>query len=172
MNNQRISIRPYCEKDCQDLLPSFSSWNEMKYLLIEDYRIYDEESLAKDLSKWIEAGSQLYSVISNASQKVIGLLTLDDLDQRNRNCYLGICIVPAAQGQGLASESIEIFCNFLFDQMGLEMIVANTIEGNEASAKLMERCKFRFVGRLERAVIRDGKFLALNYYQRFREEPL
>lgn len=69
---------------------------------------------------------------------------------------LAYCLVPAARGEGYATEAAALLVGSAFDTLRLHHLVAWTVAGNEASRAVLDRLGFDEEGRLREHVYWDG----------------
>jgi len=96
---------------------------------------------------------------------IIGDIALQDIEQWNRSCTIGIGIAKIENRRnGYGKEAIRLIVDYGFSNLGLERIVANTLEMNVATQKSFERLGFTLEGRERQAVYFGGKkYDRLNY---------
>lgn len=96
---------------------------------------------------------------------VIGDVALQDIDQWNRACSIGIGIAKINnRSHGYGKEAIRLMLEYGFFNLGLERIVAHTLEVNIATRKSLEKLGFLLEGRERQAVYFGGrKYDRLNY---------
>lgn len=96
---------------------------------------------------------------------VIGDVALQDIDQWNRSCSIGISIAKINnRSHGYGKEAIRLIVAYAFFNLGLERIVANTLEINIATRKSLEKLGFLLEGCERQAVYFGGrKYDRLNY---------
>ena len=75
-----------------------------------------------------------------AALGIAGLLQRDTLEHPD----LGFAFLPAARGQGIASEAAEAVLDLARVRHGLARVLAITDPGNTASQRVLERVGFRF----------------------------
>lgn len=91
---------------------------------------------------------------------IIGLISANFIDTRNRNLMLGLGIsAPQERGKGYGREAIELFVDFAFLEMNMHRVFLGCFAFNEKAAKLYERIGFRPEGVNRVFVYRNG-----NYY--------
>ena len=71
---------------------------------------------------------------------------------------LGYWLAKAEWNRGLMSEAARAIVRFAFETLGLHKIGVGCFVENEASRRVIERVGFRYVGRLEDDVWRDGRW--------------
>jgi RimJ/RimL family protein N-acetyltransferase len=159
---------------------------------IREYRPEDESSLAAaannprvaaqlrdrfpspyteaDARAWIAAAAARRPVTSFAiatTERVVGGIGLELLTDVHRfDAELGYWIAEELWGRGLATRAVGAFVERAFDAFELVRIHASVFETNLASARVLEKCGFRFEGRLRASVYKGGKLLDQLLYAR------
>lgn len=88
---------------------------------------------------------------------VIGDVALQDIDWKNRSCSLGLGIAKLAhRSKGYGTEAVKLLLDYGFTNLGLERIVANTLEQNRGAQRSLEKLGFALEGRERQAVYFAG----------------
>lgn len=89
----------------------------------------------------------------------IGNVYITDINYINRSCHSHIFIGKKEYwGNGYASEALKLMIDFMFNERGMNRIVANVLENNIASIKMHEKCGYRQEGLLRQAIFKNGHF--------------
>ncbi|NLJ66477.1 MAG: GNAT family N-acetyltransferase [Clostridiales bacterium] len=96
---------------------------------------------------------------------VIGDVALQDIDWRNRSCSIGLGIAKLEyRNKGYGTEAVRTMLWYGFHNLGLERIIANTLEQNVAAQRSLEKTGFILEGRERKAVYFAGRrWDRLNY---------
>ena len=86
---------------------------------------------------------------------ICGLIKRDALEDVD----LGFAFLPGFRGKGYAYEAAEATIAYGKNVLGLNRLVAITVQGNEASIKLLEKLGFRFEKIIEMSQAVDGLML-------------
>lgn len=86
---------------------------------------------------------------------ICGLIKRDALEDVD----LGFAFLPGFRGKGYAYEAAEATIAYGKNVLGLNRLVAITVQGNEASIKLLEKLGFRFEKIIEMPQAVDGLML-------------
>lgn len=105
-------------------------------------------------SKWI-----IWAIEHKVSKKVIGTISIWNIDKEQGTAELGYGIIPDYQGKGLMKEALLIAVDYGFNAMKLKSLDAYTEENNISSNKLLDKCKFKIIDK----VIDKGYCNDLNY---------
>lgn len=87
----------------------------------------------------------------------IGVISLNRLDFRNKNAYIGLYSNPEISGVGAIL--LDCLKTIAFDIAKLHTLRAEVIETNEKAIRLYKKSGFAIEGRLREFVFKDGKWL-------------
>lgn len=165
LETQRLILRPLVEADAEELwpyvsdpaLPRMMSW--APHVDIEQTRAF-----LRGQADALLAGSGVTWGIVHAD-RVVGLISLDDITWQFRawridRAEVGYWLAPALWNQGLMTEATIEVMRFSFDRLGLHKLTISCLAENHASRRVIEKCAYRFVGRNEDDVFRDGRWWA------------
>ncbi|MFF2755566.1 GNAT family N-acetyltransferase [Psychrobacillus sp. NPDC058041] len=116
-----------------------------------------------DEKKWI-----IWAIEHKQTKKVIGTISIWNLNKEEKSGELGYGIIPAYQGQGLMRESLLRVIEYGFEVMNLEKIQAYTEENNRPSISLLEKCDFVEIGRVNEQGYTNNKDYCMIVYQLVR----
>jgi UDP-4-amino-4,6-dideoxy-N-acetyl-beta-L-altrosamine N-acetyltransferase len=74
--------------------------------------------------------------------KLVGAVSLHDIDRRAGTADWSFYVDPARQGQGIGSRMLRKFVKFAFVEYGLRKLHGKVLDANTGSAKLHERLGF------------------------------
>jgi RimJ/RimL family protein N-acetyltransferase len=60
----------------------------------------------------------------------------------NGDAVIGYGLAPSARGTGIGSEAVALLCGWVEQQDGVRRVVAETLQGNEPSQRLLRRLGF------------------------------
>ena len=114
----------------------------------------------------LPAASKRYSVFEwvNSLQapaqcgEFLGLVRIDRIDAINRNCAVGLDLVPAYRGKGISAKVYAWLLDYLFHQLNMHMVYLEVLESNERAIHVYERLGFRVDGRLRQRIFRNGTY--------------
>lgn len=151
LENKNIKIRALEPNDLEDL---FTIENDSSLWDISDTRApYSRELLSKYLeesSKDIYEAKQLRLVISpKVSDELIGLVDLFQFEPHHKRAGLGIVVKKEYQGQGIATQTIELMSQYAFKFLGLNQVFAHVPSENPGSRRIFEKSGFTQTGTLQ-----------------------
>tara|TARA_B100000686_G_C16564337_1_gene849486 strand:+ start:95 stop:964 length:870 start_codon:yes stop_codon:yes gene_type:complete len=92
-------------------------------------------------------------------QKVIGMVTLNDIDYSSKNALLSYSIASHWEGRELMTKGVERVCELAFSELELHRLYAFVAPDNTRSVALLERLKFEREGLLKSHVHMGSCFL-------------
>jgi ribosomal-protein-alanine N-acetyltransferase len=161
----RLRLRPPTESDAEAIfayasnpeLPRYMSW--AAHETVEETREWFRACVAN-----IAAGTDLTWLIEHAGAPV-GCIGLDSITWslralRQDRAELGYWLAPSLHGKGLMTEAAAAATGWAFERLGLHKVTVSCFEPNVASRRVIEKVGFRFYGRQEEDVWRDGTWYA------------
>ena len=115
--------------------------------------------------RYLRSGSPL----SRYQAEFVGISASSELVQREDIglAEIGYCIGRSWWGQGITSEALSAVLDFLFQEVGVESIIAKHAVDNPASGRVMEKAGMNFLpGKYEK----NGIFYDVPQYRITREE--
>jgi ribosomal-protein-alanine N-acetyltransferase len=170
ISTQRLRLRPFQASDLEDIWPVVSDPEFPRLMSWEAHRSKEETA------EWIERVSRIATsgeAVKWAIEhegKVIGAIGLQEIVWQLRALRvdrgeLGYWMSPAYQRRGLMTEAVQAVVRFGFETIGLHKIVVTCMAENVASRRVIEKAAFRWLGRAEDDVWRDGKWHAHLIYE-------
>jgi RimJ/RimL family protein N-acetyltransferase len=114
--------------------------------------------------------SRRYCAIDVASNRLVGLFRLDQLDLQNRSALVGLDIVKEFRGRGHAKTIYAYFFSYLFKELGVNRLSLLVLETNQVALSLYRSLGFIEEGRQRQAIFRSGKFIDLLAFSLLRDE--
>lgn len=100
-------------------------------------------------------------LLVTVEEEPIGVVAFEGVDESTGVAELNYWIVPDRWGEGYATEAVERFLDYGFDQRGFRKVVARVTAFNEASMGLLEKLGF-----VEEGVQREQEFVDGEYQDR------
>lgn len=93
------------------------------------------------------------------NDKFVGLVTLTDIDWKNRRAESGIRLtLDAPKKQGIATDALTSLLRYAFNELNLNRVYATVVEHNIPSMKLHTKCGYTVEGKLRNSVYKRGEF--------------
>lgn len=167
----RLTLRPFTEADVDALFPIVSQ-RELPRMMSWNAHASREETLAfvrdqaiagiarnEDLAWAIEHEGRLCGCIE------LGGITWHHVALRVDRAELGYWLAPPLWGKGLMTEAATAAVRFGFEKLGLHKVTTRCFVDNHASRRVIEKTGFRFVGRAEDDVYKDGRWITHLLYE-------
>jgi diamine N-acetyltransferase len=111
--------------------------------------------------------SLLFIIANRQSNSALGYMQFAGLDPIDRRAELGICIAPAAQGQGLGKEAIALALPYLRDTWGLRKLSLRVRSDNQRAIRCYLGLQFEQCGLLRQHVFISGGWHDVVLMERF-----
>ena len=102
--------------------------------------------------------------------KSIGMVSLNDIDFKNRTASLGIKIEKNYQKYGYGSKTIIKLLKYSYYELGLNRIEAIVLENNIGSNKMFQNLKFNLDGTLVQSIYKNNEFSNQNVYSMLKKD--
>lgn len=168
LETPRLILRPFAEKDIEafaayrsdPLVAIYQGW-EVPYSLEQAARFVSEMQAATPghPGEWYQLAMEI-----KATGEMIGDCAFQVLRWDERQAEVGITLASAYQGRGYASEGMGCLLDYLFGELHLHRVRANTDPQNTASAQLLKRLGFRHEGRWLQSLWFKGAWADENWY--------
>lgn len=165
---ERIYLSPRSTEDAEIFTEWLNSFETTDYLgrsasltTLHGEREYLEKS----------SGEASFVIVTLDNDKMIGTISLEDIDRINRNATLGIFIGDEEyRGKGIGTEAIKLILDYGFNYLNLNNIRLSLMEFNERALKCYEKCGFKEFGRRRKCKFIDGKYYDSIYMDILAEE--
>lgn len=170
IDTPRLRLRPPQESDAEGLFPHVSDPQVAQYVTWAAHTSIEQtRQWLRDIKGFITDGSSMVWLIEHAGIPIgcIGVhgITWALRAVRYDRAELGYWLGRSMWGQGLMSEAAAAVVRWAFDTLGLHKLNVMCFEENTGSRRVIDRCGFRFVGRLEEDIWRDGRWHAHLRYE-------
>ena len=166
LNTERLILRPWRESDLPDFyeyasvdgVGQMAGWQPHKSV---------EES-ASILKMFID-GKKTFAVVLKENNKAIGSVGIEKLSteidgyENMTGRELGYVLNKDYWGQGLMPEAVKAVINYCFETAGCDYLLCSCSPQNIQSARVIEKCGFRFVFEKTRKLT-DGTTRAARYH--------
>lgn len=170
VRTDRLILRPWTPADADAIFPIVSD-PEFPRLMSWRAHASIEETLAfvAATQRGLAEDTQLAWAIERGGRPV-GCISLDDLTWvlrawRLDRAEIGYWLAPDQWGQGVMTEAGRAAMRFSFETLGLHKLEIGCLAENDRSRRVIEKCGFRFIGRREEDVWRDGAWHAALRYE-------
>lgn len=100
-----------------------------------------------------------FVIVTLDEDKMIGTVSLENIDHQNRNAVLGIFIGDKNyRNNGYGTEAIKLILDYGFNYLNLNNIKLDLMEFNERALKCYKKCGFKEYGRRRKCKFVNGKY--------------
>ena len=171
LESPRLRLRPYRQDDARAVYALYSD------PVVTRYWSFPAWTRREQASDYLAARMALetpavyaWALAERECDRLIGTTTLFSLSGPHKRAEIGYSLLPARQGQGLATEALRTVLEHAFGPLGLERIEADVDPRNEASWRLLEKLGFRREGLLRNRWRVDGEVCDSFLYGLLRED--
>lgn len=160
LQGDRVRIRPWQHRDLveQELWPRYTDpfstlWNTPRSITNDD----------KDYSRPFSDTASIRRVwaVEDMRQRLIGRISLREVEQQAGRARLGISLGAPYVGQGLGTETLSLFLDYFFGPMDFLTMLLDVAAFNRRAVRCYERLNFRYVGSDWRYVSHDASLRLL-----------
>lgn len=167
-NDESFKVRPLEATEAAEL-----SWprNDGDWTQLHDPNMYS----ATHTQKWIEnmpASSKRLIIRTHKEPPIVkydgiwvwqpetvGIIRIDQIDQTNRTCFVGMDIHPKFRGKGISRPAYQWLFWYLFDNLNMNALYLEVLETNRIAVNLYRKVGFTEVGRWPERVYREGVYV-------------
>ena len=166
-----IKLRELERKDISEI-NTWRNQNELIDMLGAPFRFIN---LEVDI-KWYEdymgnRGNTVRCAIVEENDKILGLISLTNIDFINRSAQLHIMIgLEENRNKGLGTFALSEMLAHAFYNMNLERVELTVLESNKRAQHLYEKAGFVLEGRQRNALYKNGKFVDMLMYSILRSD--
>jgi len=119
--------------------------------------------------KTIQNKSKKKLIILNNENLEVGMVSIMNIDYRNRNAELGVYLDPDHVRKGYASMALSMLIDFGFQELNMHKLYAFIHADNKNSIRLFEKLNFSLESKHIDEIYKKGKFFANLKYSLFKE---
>lgn len=159
-DSKRIRLRKMVNED----VALYHSWRNDIDVMVSTNLSLDLYSL-KETEDFVEGiilssnSSKSYIIHTKDSEKAIGITSLINIDQKNRNAE---CIIDIGEkdywGKGYGKEALKLLLDYAFLEMNLHRVSLRVFSFNEKAISLYSKIGFKREGVSRQSLFRNGQW--------------
>lgn len=172
LTGQQINLRRLKKSDAQSLYENAKDKKISRYTVLPyPYTLKDARSFIRRTIKnrhkknVYELGMEL-----KETGQIIGMVGLSKVNYKHKHAEIGYWLGKKHWRKGITQEGVKLVLDFGFNKLKLARIYARVLHPNIPSAKLLEKCGFKYEGCMRKEVFRRGKWLDDLRYGILKEE--
>lgn len=146
LNGAKVTLRAWREDD----LPTLQALRNdigLQEMLMAEPRPNSMERTRQWLSERSGGQDGLLFVIAIAdNDQVAGFVQVADMDRRSQTAFMGIALLPSAQGMGLGGEALVLLEGYLVRVFRLRKLLLKVLASNTQAIRFYTRMKFSEAG--------------------------
>lgn len=156
LSTKRLIIRPVDKGDLGDIVENVNNINVSRYLAVVPFPYAKKDALSwinHSLKKRKEKIRSNFSFVIyyKPAKCVVGAIGLHKVDYDAKKAELGYWLGEKYWGNHVMSEAVEAMLKFGFGKLKLNRIDAKVYTDNEASARLLEKFRFKKEGLMKQS---------------------
>lgn len=172
LETDRLLLREMTPQDVNALLKLFGNPQVVKFLDMNPIKTADQ---AEEWMRWIggifsSKGGLRWGIESKVDGEFIGSAGLHSWNREAHYAQLGFDIAQQHWKENYPEEVARAIIRFGWDQMNLNRIEVNMVQGNVALMKIMEHLGFRHEGVFRQRLRKGGKYYDVHLYGLLRKE--
>lgn len=141
LDGDRLTLRPMETEDHEFIA---QQWNQQS---VRKQAGWPQFPLTgADIEAVGERGDDGALLLACHEERPVGFVVLHDLDWQARLTEISYLIRPDEQGNGYATEAVELCLTYAFDELGLHKVYAKVWEENGGSIHVLEKLGFEREG--------------------------
>ncbi|MDQ3070043.1 MAG: GNAT family N-acetyltransferase [Acidobacteriota bacterium] len=168
----RVRLRPLRDDDVPALFEIFGDPDAMRYWSAPPLADMDgARALLEDIRRHFAARTLFqWGIALRADDRVIGTVTIFQIDNDHRRAEIGFALGRAQWGNGYASSAVTALIRFAFETLDLHRIEADPDPQNAASISVLVKQGFKREGFLRERYWLNGEPQDAEYYGLLRRE--
>lgn len=163
LNNNSVTLRKLTLKDVDTLAHLGNNINIFRFTSDSFPYPYTKEKAVEFIKKAIKGENEVIFAIEWNGNYVgnTGLHFRTGLERKS--VEIGYFIGEEYWGNGIATEAVKLICEYGFEHLDINRIIAGVFAHNEGSKRVLEKCGFELEGVMKKALFKMGDF-----YDNFR----
>ncbi len=174
INSNNLFLKPLSKENATDLFALHTDEEVQRYTDVAIFKNLGEaQKFITEYTKTAEKADFLFlGIFSRATKDFLGTIRLYHINYKHHFATIGFQLAKDYWGRGQMHESLQAFLKFVFTELGMHRIEAQTFVENEHGIKVLERLKFTREGRLRQNFLIEDKFEDSYLYSILKEEFL
>ncbi len=142
-----------------EMVRNWRNNENVRNMMLSDHIISPEEH-SNFIDKLREDNKNFYWIVKKGEES-IGTISLNRVDLKNRNAYLGIYVNPYHKLPGAGNILIENLKKLAFSKANLHTLKLEVIDKNERAINFYKKSGFMDEGRLKEFIFKDDRWYDL-----------
>ena len=163
-------IRSYQNTDARALVKYANNYNVSKWLKNTFPHPYTEDDAIVWLANCAAQNPEANFALVNNEELIggIGLKLSDDVFLHNAE--IGYWLGEPFWGKNIVTEAVKEMTKYAFNNFDINRLFAGVFEGNSASVRVLQKCRYKLDGIMQKAVYKEDKFLDQYIFALLKED--
>lgn len=174
IETSRLILRPVCRDDAKSIFAYSSDEETTRYVTYDTYRSMDDAYVSLDrffLNRDPETWFEAMAIVLKDCGTMIGTVDASCI-RRGDEVEIGYVIHRDYWNQGIMSEAVLAYCEWLFKKKGIRRIEVTHLPVNIGSKRVAEKVGFVYEGIRRAYMLVDGEYLDMPYYSLLERDLL
>lgn len=169
LRTERLLLRQFEEGDLENVFKGLSHPDIIKYYGVSYQTLEATKAQMKFFADLEKEGTGIWWAVCSPDNKLFyGGGGLNSLIKEHKKAEIGFWLLSDYWGKGFMTEAMPLICNYGFDKLGIHRIEGIVETENLLCKKAMEKLKFNHEGTMRECEIKNGKFISLDIYSKFK----
>lgn len=173
LETARLRLRRMRPADAEAMHAYASDPEVARYMLWGPHQsLRDSENFLRFVEERYAGGDPAgWGIEERETGRFIGTCGIQAWRPEHARAELGYVLARERWGRGLMTEAVVAVVVFGFDRVGFNRIEARCLEGNAASARVLEKVGMTYEGTARASHLVEGSFRDLHHYAMLRDDP-
>lgn len=162
LKDEKLQIRAIEESDAQGLLEMINDKETEDWVIGWSFPVSKHDQLQWIMNTKNQGGNVKLAI--DSGKGFLGLISLTNLDFKNRTGALGIKLRKCARGNGYAKGAMKMLIKYCFEELNLNCLTAVVLFDNASSNALFTSLGFVKEGVLRSRIFKRDKYMDLISY--------
>lgn len=169
LRTNRLLLRQFQDSDLENVFKGLSHPEIIKYYGVSYQTREATKAQMKFFADLESDGTGIWWAICSADNTVFyGGGGLNNLSKAHKKAEVGFWLLADHRGLGIMTEAMPVICNYAFTELGIHRIEGIVETENMPCKKAMAKLKFEHEGTMKDCEIKNGKFISLDIYAKFK----
>lgn len=157
MIGKKVYLSPISVEDAEQYCQWLNDFDIAKNLMIFNQQLSLEREKAL-LQNMLNSEAQIFGIITQGGDKLIGNCSIFRINERNRKAEVGIFIGDKNYlNKGYGTEALSLLLDYAFNILNLNNIMLEVFGFNKRAIRSYEKAGFKIIGYRREAIILGGE---------------
>jgi [ribosomal protein S5]-alanine N-acetyltransferase len=165
LTTKKLSLQQIIPDDQQFIFEGLSHPEVVSFYCVQ-YSSYEAAGAQMEWYKkmWTEGSGIPWKIVVKSSGEHAGVISVYNYKQEHNKAEVGFWLLPSYWNKGIASEALRAVIGYWQTAKKLNRLEAFVEEGNNASARVLEKAGFMYEGTMKDCEIKNDRYISLLIY--------